>query len=90
MFQTLRRFYGDDIAFTFVSDELNGITRDNHGHVRPVAPRSYGSLSQAETENGQSRIYLGVHWQLGIGSGSATGRRIGDYIFQHGLVAPAH
>jgi hypothetical protein len=90
MFQTLRRFYGDNIAFTLVSDELNGITRDNHGHIRPVAPRSYGSLSQAEAENGQSRIYLGVHWQFDIGSGSAMGRRIGDYIFQHGLIPPAH
>lgn len=34
-FQTLRLFYGrDDIAFTFVSDEFNGVTRDNEGSVR--------------------------------------------------------
>ena len=42
LFQTLRNFYGtDDIPFTFVSDELNGVTRDNHGNVRPLIPRSF-------------------------------------------------
>ena len=42
LFQILRRFYGtDDIAFTFVSDEFNGTTRDNNGNVRPLRPRSF-------------------------------------------------
>jgi hypothetical protein len=32
IFQIMRRFYGtDNIAFTFVSDEFNGQTRDNNG-----------------------------------------------------------
>jgi hypothetical protein len=31
-----RRFYRTDrIAFTFVSDELNGVTEDNQGAVSP-------------------------------------------------------
>src|SRR5690606_28294814 len=59
LFQTLRRFFGtDEIAFTFVSDEYNGITLDNEGRVRELKPRSFVSLSEAEEENGQSRIYL--------------------------------
>jgi PAP2 superfamily len=63
LFETLRNFYRtDDIAFTFVSDEYNGVTQDYHGHVRPLIPRSFSSLSQAEEENGQSRIYLGIYW----------------------------
>ncbi len=63
LFQTLRRFYGTDaVSFTFVSDEFNGVTRDNQGNVRPFRPRSFSNLSQAEEENGQSRIYLGIHW----------------------------
>ncbi len=63
LFETLRTFFGtDDIAFTFVSDEFNGVTRDNGGNIRPLIPRSFTSLSQAEEENGQSRIYLGIHW----------------------------
>src|SRR5262249_53683274 len=65
LFQTLLRFYGtDDIAFTFVSDEFNGSTKGNDGTVRPLIPRSFTSLSQAEEENGQSRIYLGIHWSF--------------------------
>ncbi len=55
LFETLRKFYRTDaISFTFVSDEFNGLTRDNHGLVRPYLPRSFSSLSQAEEENGQS------------------------------------
>lgn len=86
MFQILRRFYGDSLNFTLVSDELNGITRDNQGRVRPRFPRSFTSLSQAEDENGQSRIYLGVHWAFDKMEGIAMGRQIGEYVFQHGLV----
>ena len=29
-----------------------------------LLPRSLSSLSQAEEENGQSRIYLGIHWNF--------------------------
>jgi hypothetical protein len=82
LFQTLRRFYGtDDIQFTFVSDEFNGITKDNLSHVRPLAPRSFDALSQAEEENGQSRIYLGIHWSFDKTEGIAMGRRVADYVF---------
>ena len=34
------------------------------GNVRPYMPRSFSTLSQAEEENGQSRIYLGIHWHF--------------------------
>src|SRR6185369_14768796 len=55
LFQLLRRFYGrDDIGFTFVSDELNGMTLDREGIVRPLSPRHFHSLSEAEEEHGQS------------------------------------
>lgn len=90
LFQILRRFYGTDrIAFTFVSDEFNGINRDNTGRIRPRIPRSFASLSQAEEENGQSRIYLGIHWRFDKDDGIAQGRRVADAVFGEGLVAPA-
>jgi hypothetical protein len=90
LFQTLRHFYQtDDIAFTFVSDEFNGVTRDNTGHVRPRLPRSFASLSEAEEENGQSRIYLGVHWAFDKTAGIAQGRRVADYVFEQAFV-PRH
>jgi membrane-associated phospholipid phosphatase len=86
MFQVLRRLYGDAISFTLVSDELNGITRDNRGRVRPYIPRSFNSLSQAEEENGISRIYLGVHWDFDMMEGFTMGRQVGDYVVGRGLV----
>jgi hypothetical protein len=84
LFETLRKFYGtDDIAFTFVSDEFNGVTAGNDGGVRALVPRSFSSLSQAEEENGQSRIYLGIHWSFDKTEGIAQGRRVADYVFEN-------
>jgi PAP2 superfamily len=84
LFQTLRGFYGSDrIAFTFVSDEFNGATRDNTGQVRALSPRSFATLSQAETENGRSRIYLGIHWDFDCTQGIAQGRAVADYVMRH-------
>src|SRR5436190_12920969 len=84
LFETLRRFYGTDaIAFTFVSDEFNGVTRDREGNVRPLLPRTFASLSSAEEENGQSRIYLGIHWSFDKTEGIAQGRHVADYVFTH-------
>jgi Vanadium chloroperoxidase N-terminal domain/PAP2 superfamily len=66
-----RLFYGvsnrsNDNLFeglTFVSDEFNGINRDNQGTVRPKHVRNFsGGLWQMIVENGLSRVYLGVHW----------------------------
>ena len=86
LFQVLRRVYRTDaIPFTFVSDEYNGITTDNTGTVRPLKPRSFASLSAAEEENGQSRIYLGIHWAFDKTEGIALGRRIADYVVDHAL-----
>ena len=90
LFQVMRRFYAtDNIAFTFVSDEFNGQTRDNNGNIRPYRPRSFSTLSQAEEENGQSRIYLGIHWSFDKTEGIALGRRVGDYVFDHAFT-PTH
>ncbi len=84
LFQTLRRFYGrDNIRFSFVSDEFNGETRDNQGNVRPLKPRSFASLSQAEEENGQSRMYLGIHWSFDKSDGIAQGRNVADLVFRN-------
>jgi PAP2 superfamily len=84
LFQTLRRFFGtDNVAFTFVSDEFNGVTKDNAGHVRPYMPRSFSNFSQAEEENGQSRIYLGIHWSFDKTQAIAQGRNVANYVFDH-------
>ena len=87
LFQILRNFYRtDNISFTFVSDEFNGVTLDNDSNVRPLLPRSFSTLSQAEEENGQSRIYLGIHWSFDKTEGIAQGRRVANFVFQNAFV----
>jgi vanadium chloroperoxidase len=50
-------------GLSFVSDEFNGITKDNKGAVRPKHSRNFpNGLWQMIEENGRSRVYLGVHW----------------------------
>jgi len=84
LFQTLRRFYGTDrIAFTFVSDEFDGVTQDDEGNTRPLIVRSFERLSEAEEENGQSRIYLGIHWEFDKVQGIAQGRRVANHVFDN-------
>jgi len=90
LFETMRRFYGTDhIGFTFVSDEFNGTTHDSDGTVRPYMPRSFSTLSQAEEENGQSRIYLGIHWVFDKTEGIRQGQCVADYVFDHAF-RPRH
>jgi hypothetical protein len=87
LFQTLRRFYqSDDIPFSFTSDEFNGVTRGNDGQVRPLLPRTFTSLSEAEMENARSRIYLGIHWVFDATEGVAQGRRVADWVFEHSFL----
>ena len=49
-------------------------------------PRSVPTLSQAEEENGQSRIYLGIHWAFDKTEGIAQGRRVADYVFDNAFL----
>jgi hypothetical protein len=84
LFGTLRNFYGTDrISFTFTSDEFNGETRGNDGVVRPLEPRSFSSLSEAEEENGQSRIYLGIHWSFDKTQAIKQGESVANFVFMH-------
>lgn len=85
-FRTMANYFGtDDIAFTVTSDELNGVTTDTDGNVRPLSPRSFSSLSEAAVENGMSRVYLGIHWNFDASSGIDMGNSIADYAFANYL-----
>jgi membrane-associated phospholipid phosphatase len=84
LFEVLRSFYGrDDIAFSFMSDEFNGVTRGSDGQVRPEQVRHFASFSAAEDENGQSRVYLGIHWSFDKTAGIAQGRQVAQYVLTH-------
>jgi hypothetical protein len=87
LFEVLREFYGrDDIAFSFTSDEFNGETRGTDGQLRPTVTRSFSSLSEAEEENGQSRVYLGIHWSFDKTSGIEQGRKVAQYVVSNAFV----
>jgi hypothetical protein len=87
LFQTLRRYYcTDDIAFRFQSDEFNGVTRDQTGVVRAPRTREYANLTQAELENHDSRIFLGVHWRFDQDQGLKIGREIGNFVIDNYLL----
>src|SRR5205823_14089722 len=84
LFEMMKDFFGrDQIHFTIVSDEFNTITIDQNGKPRPLLPRSFNSFSQPAEENGQSRIYLGIHWEFDKVQGIKTGDEIGDWVFAH-------
>jgi PAP2 superfamily len=83
LFEILRKFWPDATPFTFISDEWNGKNKDDEGFIRPLRPASYKSFSEAEIENGQSRIYMGIHWAFDRDEGIKQGNHVADYVFSH-------
>ena len=84
VFRVLERFFGSDKkTFTFVSDEWNGVTMDNEGNIRPYIPMTFHRFSEAAEENGQSRIYLGIHWSFDKSAGITQGEKVADYVYNH-------
>ncbi len=66
-------FFGkDNMSFTTTSATNSG-------------SRSFSSLSQAATENAESRIFVGYHFRYACIQGKNLGYNIGDYIFAHYL-----
>jgi hypothetical protein len=73
--EVLRRFFHKDaVPFTTTSGvPFAGLTR------------SFVSFSQAATENGESRIYAGIHFRSAVEDGIKQGKKIGHFTFQHAL-----
>jgi hypothetical protein len=62
---------------------FNGVTKDHNAVVRPIVIRSFSSLSEAEEENGQIRIYLGIQWDFDKTEAIAHGREVAYWVFEH-------
>jgi hypothetical protein len=73
--EVLRRFFqDDDVPFTNTSGvPFAGITR------------SFTSFSQAAAENGDSRVYAGIHFRSAVEDGIKQGEKIGHFVFTHAL-----
>jgi hypothetical protein len=83
LFEILRHYYPDKTPFTFISDEYNGTNRSDTGQLMPFRPMNYSSLTDAEYQNAESRIYIGVHWQFDADQGIAEGHRVADWVWDH-------
>jgi hypothetical protein len=69
----------EQITVTFVSDEFNGITKDNTGTTRPRWEPTF-TLREAIEQNKISRIYLGVHWIFDATGGEIVGKAIANKV----------
>jgi hypothetical protein len=71
----LRRFFHDDrITFTASS----GVPFAN-------LTRSFTSFSQAASENGDARVYAGIHTRSAVEDGTKQGTNIGRFVYLHSL-----
>lgn len=82
LFELMRDFFGDDTPFTFVSDEFNGQGVDPFfpNIPRPLVPVRYETLTQAQLENGRSRVFNGVHWDFDNLVGQQIGVNIAQFL----------
>jgi hypothetical protein len=51
---------------------------------------NYSSLSAAEYDNAESRIWIGVHWQFDADTGDQVGRSVADYVLSHAFQPVRH
>jgi hypothetical protein len=75
--QVLRRFLGtDEMEFTLATADP---------HLPYGATRTMHSFTQAENENADSRVYIGVHWRFDCDRALEVGRLVGDWTFDNYL-----
>ncbi len=84
VFEIMRAFFGDDTAFTFISDEFNGEGVDpfSPDQPRPLVPVRFSSFTEAQEENGRSRVYNGVHWRFDDSAGQQMGVSVAQYLLE--------
>jgi hypothetical protein len=66
----------EDIVVTFTSDEHNGETTDFDTQEKRRAITQTFSLAEADKQNQDSRVFLGVHWRFDQTGGSKLGAQV--------------
>jgi hypothetical protein len=74
--ELLIELFGDQLRYSMTSLTLPGVTRH------------YRGFSQAARENGQSRVYAGIHFQHAVNDGRRQGRSVGQAVAK--ALAPVH
>jgi hypothetical protein len=78
--EALKRFFGtDDISFSACSLTLPAGSRCTD--AAPIL-RSFDTFSEAATENGSSRVYVGIHFRHASEEGTEHGRKIAAHAFR--------
>jgi len=72
LFEVLRDFYG--------TDNVNYVLHSAEEMPSGLETRSFTSFTQAEWENGMSRVYMGVHWIFDAEDGIKLGNDIADWV----------
>jgi membrane-associated phospholipid phosphatase len=62
----LQAWFGDEVGFTAASETLSGVAR------------AFASVWQSAVENGDSRIYGGIHFRFAETTGLALGKSVGQ------------
>lgn len=76
--QLMRRYFGfDDYTWVQTTDDP---------HLDSGWTRTMHSFTQAETENMESRIWLGVHWRFDCEQGVQLGHKLADWAYDHYLL----
>jgi hypothetical protein len=97
LFEVLRMLVPHDHGFSFQSDEFNGhqslgpnidaynFVRCKDGDNSPIycKPIPFKNFTDAEDDNAESRIWMGVHWQFDADAGNALGEKIGSWVYTH-------
>jgi hypothetical protein len=66
----------EDIVVTFTSDEHNGETTDFVTQKKRRVITQTFSLAEADKQNQDSRVFLGVHWRFDQSGGSKLGEQV--------------
>jgi len=90
--EVLRQFFGTDkIAFTrsFMAPPVPLPPPMATLPAKPIT-RSFTSLSQAQAEAADARVYAGIHFRAGCTAGVRQGTQIGRFVVRHALRPRVH